>query len=159
MPITPRFTRADIEKELLRRANKINAAIIQRLQMLGEACLNEARTNRTFTDQTGNLISSMGYVIVDHGKIIGQNGFNQTVSASGTASKFGEAGSLIGETLAKSLSNQHANSFALYVVAGMNYAAAVESRGKNVLTSAELYAQTEMPKLMARLAKNIEKMK
>ena len=46
---------------------------------------------------------------------------------------------------------------ALVVVAGMNYAAYVEARGKNVLSSAEHLAERELPRMLEKLITNIKR--
>ena len=48
--------------------------------------------------------------------------------------------------------------YVLVVVAGMNYAVYVESKGRDVLTSAEKLAETELPKMLRQLKDNIRKM-
>jgi len=127
---------------------KIHEAIIQRLQFLGEKCLTEARTNKTYTDQTGNLTSSIGYVILYEGRQIFTNGFEGEGEGSGK-----------GRQLANDLFKNYGTGYALIVVAGMNYAAHVEARGYNVLASAEQLAEKELPKMLKALSRNIEKMK
>ena len=148
MGLKPRWNQADIERELQQRAQRIETAIINRLSFLGEKCLTECRTNKTYMDQTGNLTAPMGYVIAANGRIIDAKGFN---------GKGGE-GPGKGETLAKELVGRYKSGYVLIVVAGMNYAAAVESSGKNVLASAELLAERELPKMLKALTRNIEKM-
>ena len=46
---------------------------------------------------------------------------------------------------------------ALVVVAGMNYAAYVEARGYNVLSSAEHLAERELPRMLEKLITNIKR--
>lgn len=139
---------------------RVEAAIIRRLQFLGEKCLTEARTNHTYTDQTGNLTSSMGYIVVANGSIVDTAGFNQGVKSisSGTGTKYGGDGSQIGKSLAESLALNYRTGYALIVVAGMSYAAYVESKGFNVLTSAEQLADKQLPVMLAALKRNIDKM-
>ncbi len=158
MGIKATFTQAEIERELQKRAMRIETAIIRRLQFLGEKCLIECRTNKTYMDQTGNLTSSMGYLIVANGRILDVKGFNQSlVGSRGTA--YNNEGSGRGESLAKEAAAKYSSGYALIVVAGMEYAAYVESRGYNVLSSAELLAERELPKMIKALHVNIGKMK
>lgn len=140
---------------------RIESAVIRRLQFLGEKCLIECRTNKTYMDQTGNLTSSMGYLVVANGHVVEIAGFNQGVFSltgnRGTA--FGSEGPKEGEQLARDVADSIGEgSYALIVVAGMDYAAYVEARGYNVLSSAEALAERELPKMMERLRKNIDKM-
>ena len=46
---------------------------IERLQYLGELCVKQARENGSYTDQTGNLRSSIGYAIFQDGKAVVEN--------------------------------------------------------------------------------------
>ena len=47
--------------------------------------------------------------------------------------------------------------YALVVVAGMNYAAYVEAKGYNVLSSAEHLAERELPRMLDKLITNIKR--
>lgn len=149
MGIKPKFSSQQIEAILLRRAKIIENALIQTLLQLGELCIIEMRTNRTFTDRTGNLISSGGYIVVARGRIVKTGGFEGSMSE----------GKGTGKELANTLATKHPDSYALYVVAGMNYAAYVEALGYNVLSSAEQLAEKELPRMLKTLQSNIKKMK
>lgn len=124
---------------------------IRALSLLGEMCIIEAKDRpqeSSWYDQSGNLRSSIGYVIVRDGKIITYSEFNQV--------KQGNDGVKEGKELAKDLAKKYTNGYALIVVAGMNYAEFVEAmENKNVLASAELFARQELPKMMAKLKTQI----
>lgn len=99
-------------------------------------------------DQTGNLRSSIGYVIVMEGRIVSMSDFKQV--------KNGTQGPVEGKALAKKLASNYKTGFALIVVAGMHYAAYVEAMdNKVVLTSAELLARRELPGMMRQLKTQI----
>lgn len=142
--------------------SEINAAIqaeieradmltIHALSLLGEMCVIEAKDRpqeSSWYDQSGNLRSSIGYVIVRDGKIVTYSGFNQVKQGSDGVKK--------GKELANELAKKYTSGYALIVVAGMNYAELVEAmESKNVLASAELFARQEMPKMMAKLKTQI----
>jgi len=142
--------------------SEINAAIqaeieradmltIRALSLLGEMCVIEAKDRpqeSSWYDQSGNLRSSIGYVIVRDGKIVTYSKFNQV--------KQGSDGVKEGKELAQELAKKYTSGYALIVVAGMNYAELVEAMdNKNVLASAELFARQEMPKMMAKLKTQI----
>lgn len=142
--IVPNFTPADIKAMVANKRAKIEKAIIRRLQYLGEKCVNEARDNGDYSDITGNLRGSIGYVVVANGKIVNKD-FQSDGGSAGT-----------GKALAEKLAAQIETGFALIVVAGMNYALYVEAKySKNVLNSAEKLAQRELPRLLAELKKKI----
>ena len=65
-------------------------------------------------------------------------------------------GSKVGYELAKQV-GQQTQGYALVVVAGMNYAVHVESKGRDVLTSAEKQAEKDIAKELADLVTNVKK--
>jgi hypothetical protein len=142
--ITPQFTPADIERILREKIEKYHQKVIRILRIIGEKCINEARTNGSYQDQTGNLRSSIGYVVLQDGKAIEKGGFKLT--------KSGSSGQKEGETFINKVISQYPKGFVLVVVAGMKYAAYVEARNYNVLSSAELLAEKEVPKLLKALS-------
>lgn len=152
MALKPNFTQADIRRKLEQDAKRIEQVIILRLAALGEECVNEARNNGSYIDQTGNLRSSTGYIIARDGKVLTQ--FFETANKDD-----GGKGASTGRKLALELLLGYQKGYVLIVVAGMNYAAKVEARGRNVLASAESYAMKELPGLKAQLARQVARMK
>jgi hypothetical protein len=67
----------------------------------------------------------------------------------------GSEGVKTGQNLAKKWGAKYKNGVSLVVTAGMNYAIHLESKGRDVLTSAELMAKQELPVMVAELKKNI----
>lgn len=136
---------AEIEKEIV-RAHKLT---LRMFSYLGEKCLIEARDRPqsvSWIDHTGNLRSSVGYVVVYNGSIVKYGGF----TGLGTEGK-GE-----GKSLAESLASKFHSCYALVVVAGMNYASKVEAiENKCVLASAELLALNTVPSMMLQLKEQI----
>lgn len=128
-------------------AERANMLTIRALSYLGELCVIEAKDRpqeSSWFDHSGNLRSSIGYVIVHNGKIIKYSDFNQV--------KQGTDGIKEGKELAKELAKQYTNGYALVIVAGMNYAELVEAMdNKNVLASAESFARKELPNMMEKL--------
>lgn len=126
---------------------RAEALIIRALSYLGEQCVIEAKDRpqeSSWFDQSGNLRSSIGYVIVHNGKIIKYSKFNQV--------KQGSEGVKTGRELAEALAKKYSSSYALIVIAGMNYAELVEAmENKVVLASAELFARQELPEMMRKL--------
>lgn len=120
------------------------------LAELGERMLTDARNDvgkvRCFTDRTGNLRSSIGYVVVQQGQIV-----SEACGAPVVASAGYEAGSRPAQVQAESLA--HAGAVAstldkektwLVFVAGMDYASHVEARGFDVVTGTfDRYSSSE----------------
>lgn len=142
--ITPQFTPADIERMLQEKIAKYEDKIVRILRFVGEKCINEAREYGSYQDRTGNLRSSIGYVVLKDGKSIEKGGFQLT--------KSGGNGQKEGEAFINKVISQYSKGFVLVVVAGMTYASYVEARNYNVLTSAELLAEREVPKLLKALS-------
>lgn len=124
---------------------KATEALISTFAYVGEACVREARLKANFRDQTGNLRSSIGYVLLYDGKVVQNSDFS--------AVKGGSEGSTIGAEFAKKIGVEKAKNkgVTLIVVAGMNYATHVVARGYDVLDSAEILAKQIVPKMLSKL--------
>ena len=122
MPLIPGFSQGDVDRRINRFAVSIEQRIIWTLAMVGENFVNDARTIRTYKDQTGNLRSSIGYIIARDGNIIQEN-------IEGKAEGRAQAKEIANEVL-----RENSKGFILIVVAGMEYAVAVESKGYDVIT-------------------------
>lgn len=142
---------AEIDALLRKEAERVEELTIRALARLGEMCVTEARDRPSMTswiDQTGNLRSSIGYVIVRDGEIISLSDFRQVNN--------GREGVESGKELATELAKAYSTGYALIVVAGMRYAVFVEAmENKVVLSSAELFARNELPKMLAKLKQQI----
>ena len=152
MAIKPNFTKDDVRKRFDAFLNEIEKKQIVRLQRLGEMCLVEARTNKGYMMQTGALLSSTGYEVFVDGVAI----HSQFDAASGAESNAAETGIKSGQNIAETI-GKGTKGIALVVVAGMNYAAYVEAKGYNVLSSAEHLAERELPRMLEKLISKIKR--
>ena len=152
MAIKPNFTKDDVRKRFDAFLNEIEKKQIAGLQRLGEMCLVEARTNKGYMMQTGALLSSTGYEVFVDGVAI----HSQFDAASGAESNAAETGIKSGQSIAETI-GKGTKGIALVVVAGMNYAAYVEAKGYNVLSSAEHLAERELPRMLEKLISNIKR--
>ena len=152
MGIKANFTKDDVRNRFDAFLNEIEKKQIARLQRLGERCLIEARNNKGYMMQTGALLSSTGYQVFVDGVAV----HTQFDAASGAESGAAAKGMKAGQTIADKVGKQ-TKGVALVVVAGMNYAAYVEARGYNVLSSAEHLAQRELPRMLEKLITNIKR--
>lgn len=152
MGIKANFTKDDVRKQFDEFLDMVEQKQIARLQRLGEMCLIEARNNKGYMMQTGALLSSTGYEVFVDGVAI----HSQFDAASGAASGAAAKGIKFGQTIAEKVGKE-TKGVALVVVAGMNYAAYVEARGKNVLSSAEHLAERELPRMLEKLITNIKR--
>lgn len=131
--------------------SKVEAAIntvLYNLCYVGEQVVNEAKSTNTYKDQTNNLRSSLGYVVVRDGQIFNLQKF--TKSGVGTEGD-GSEGVQTGTAYATQLAASYPRGIYLIVVAGMKYAIHVSNKGYNVLESAELLAEKLVPKMLADL--------
>lgn len=150
MGIVPNFKRADVQKRFDAFLDQIVKQQIKRAQMLGEMCVNHARSipkEQGFEDQTGNLRSSIGYMVFVDGVAI-HSFYNQV--------KEGATGVKAGEALAKKM-GQDQKGVCLIVTAGMNYAIYLEAKGRDVITGAEHLAERELPRMLEKLVTNIQR--
>lgn len=152
MGVKANFTKEDVKKRIDAFLEEIQKKQIARLQELGEKCLIEARTNKGYMMQTGALISSTGYQVFVDGVAI----HSRFDAASGAESEAAAKGIKAGETIAQQVGKQ-TKGVALVVVAGMNYAAYVEARGYNVLSSAKNLAERELPRMLEKLISKIKR--
>lgn len=151
MAIKANFTQADIRRRLDVFLDEIERQQIEILQELGERCLTEARENRGYMDQSGALNSSTGYQVFVDGVAV----HTKFEKASGGSDESAKAkGVKAGQELSEQVGRE-TKGVALVVVAGMNYAAYVETK-KNVLASAERLAKRELPKMLEQLVGNIK---
>lgn len=109
---------------------QIVSKLIKPLQFAGETFVNEARTNNTYFDDTGNLRSSIGYIILIDGKVVDASFAKQS------GSNDGDLGKLQGQTFASEVADEFPKGLVLIGVAGMEYAASVEAHGYDVITGA-----------------------
>lgn len=149
MGISANFNINDIDVTFKALLAEVDRQLIESLTRVGEEAVKLAKMippERGFKDRTGNLRSSIGYVVLVDGK---------PVNVAFAAVKGGHAGVNEGQRLALQVGSK-TEGYALVVVAGMNYAVHVESKGRDVLTSAEKFAEKEVAKHLADLVTNIK---
>jgi hypothetical protein len=123
MPLIPGFRGQDTDRQVDRFVVSVEERIIMTLAMVGEKFVNDARNIRTYQDQTGNLRSSIGYIIAKDGHIVVED-------VEGKAQGKAQA-----KRIAREILQENKQGFVLIGVAGMSYAAAVEAKGYSVITS------------------------
>lgn len=91
--------------------------------------------DESFHDVTGNLRSSIGGAVYDHGKVYFSTEFAQVLE--------GSTGSARGRSMVQSLAGQYSDCVAMTMVAAMDYAETVEARdSKDVLESTRIWAES-----------------
>lgn len=156
MGIKPQFTKNDIRKRLDAFLEEVEKAEIEALAKLGEECVTHAReipAEVGFKDQTGNLRSSMGYVIFKDGVAI--HTWYEKVPPKKPKEGVVYDGMERGKHLAEQVGSV-TKGIVLVVTAGMNYATYVEAKGRDVLASAELLAQRKLPQILSDFIDDIK---
>lgn len=140
MPAKTKIPKTQIAAEFDAFEKEMTRRIVTMLSKLGEECVNEARKNGSYRDDTGNLRSSVGYLIAVDGSIQ-----KQSFAPIGNA-KDGDTGVKKAEAFAHDVVKNFTHDIVLIIVAGMEYASYVANRGYDVLDSAEMWAKKEAPK-------------
>lgn len=112
--------------------------IIIQLQYLGQECVSRIRgrgQSESWIDRTGNLRSSIGSAVYENGKKKLSTAFESVID--------GQEGSEAGKRMIDALAKEYSQTYAMVVVAGMDYASYVENmNGKDVLASTRLWAES-----------------
>lgn len=140
--------------ELFDKAAKIIFDRVQyNLNYLGLLCIKRIRDrsgDESWYDQTGNLRSSIGYAIYSYGRKQIESTFDSVLGSS--------EGSEKGRKMVADLASKYSDTYALVVVAAMEYADYVEAiDSKDVLASTEIYAKSEVNRYMEKAIKEAEK--
>ncbi|MCM1166756.1 MAG: hypothetical protein NC401_12190 [Ruminococcus sp.] len=158
--IVPQYDLNKIAAKLKTSVEDAVANVIKRLQYIGEKCIEIARENGDYNDITGNLRSSIGYVVLHDGVVVTQSVTRPTSVAPGERAVKrtrkdgteyiakqkiggdGAQGTKAANELLSRLQSKYPRGCVLIVCAGMEYAAYVENvHGKRVLVDAELKAE------------------
>lgn len=135
--LTPMWTEREVERWFNRFIDRAEEQLYKLLQRAGEEFVKVARNSGKYDDHTGNLRSSIGYVIVINGEIVTEN-FEQS-KKKGTDKTTGVNQA---SRLAQDIAKIYDKGFVLIGVAGMQYAVYVEAmENKDVISSASI--QTE----------------
>ncbi len=139
--------------ELFRQAAKIIFDRVQyNLNYLGLLCVRRIRDrsgNDSWFDQTGNLRSSVGYAIYSNGQKQIESAFDSVLG--------GSEGSQKGRKMVDELAGKYSDTYALVVLAAMEYAEFVEAiESKDVLASTEVYAKSVVSKYLKKAIREAE---
>ena len=122
--LIPLWSNSDVSKIFNKLQNQTDAAIVNLLARTGEEFIKLARGIKTYQDHTGNLRSSIGYIIIRNGvRLIGE------ISPAGVGTDQ-HSGVDEGRKLLRELSAIYNTGYVLICCAGMKYAALVEAGGE-----------------------------
>ena len=139
-----------LKKDLQAKMTEISDFIIFRFGQIGEEAVKTARDSGRYNDITGNLRSSIGYVVLYDGKVMSQGGFQPTNGKDGN----GDKGIQKGMAFLDKLKAKFPWGITLIICAGMEYAAYVEyHKDLDVLHSAEQITEKLVNELLDGIAK------
>lgn len=144
----------DMMAKLNSKAQRIVERYLEELDKLGydaNGYIRNRTAEESWMDQSGNLRSSIGYIVVHDGEIRKSGGFERVNGPK--RDKSSADGSAEGRSYAERLAANYPTGYALIVVAGMEYAAYVEAKAnKDVLAGGEIFLKKEVRKLVRRLS-------
>lgn len=144
------FTPAQFDRWFEVFEEQAEVAIYKKLQEAGEYFVKMARESGTYQDQTGNLRSSIGYVIVKDSTVLFKN-FAKAGKPK-AESKEPITGDQVGERLATRIASG-IKGFVLVGVAGMNYSVYVEAKGREVISGSALQTEVWLRKSIQQIFK------
>jgi hypothetical protein len=130
------FSSSDLDRWMEIFQENAQAKLIRYMKLAGEEFVKLARENGSYDNQTENLRSSIGYVVTLDGKILIED--FQVVGS-------GQEGVAKARQLALNVAGKMGG-IVLIGVAGMEYAAAVESKGFEVISNSSLLAEQFLKK-------------
>ena len=133
--MTPLFTFDEMERWFDHFQSKAEDKMHVFLQAGGEKFIEVARRSGSYKDQTGNLRSSIGYIIAKDGEVVTENFKEGDKGTDKTTGKYK------GRRLAEEVSLSYTGGYVLVGVAGMEYAAAVEAKGYEVVSGANVQCE------------------
>lgn len=143
---TTNINQQKVQRALVAYIDRFEKKLIQKFQFAAEKFVAAARSKTpdegSFEDQTGNLRSSIGYVILRHGNPVMEN-FQVT--------KNGDLGLKNAKKFLKKLAANHPRGIVLIVCAGMDYALIVESKGKDVITGSSIQLMNDVRKMIENI--------
>lgn len=136
---------AELIANLDTTVERLDEVINSTMAKVGEDAVAVARLVGNYNDITGNLRSSIGYVLLNDGKEIVRG---QTRAFAGSKGD-GSDGVRTGEEFIEAIQGDYPEGKALLLTAGMEYASYVEDiHGKDVLATAFEQAKRQLPALL-----------
>jgi len=144
MPIKANFSDSYLKEIMNQFTGAVTDSVSDAMRMACLKMVERAKQTNTYKDRTGNLRSSIGYVLYHNGK---------EISRQFEIVKDGGDGIRKGSALAREVASEYGKGFVAVVVAGMNYAAYVEAKGKDVITGSSLGFSADMAKYLKVVTK------
>lgn len=136
MGLKANFDIAEVDAFISKKIEAIEKKLIKKLIQGGKQFVTLARENGGYMNITDNLRSSIGFMVLKDG---GLQALSFKQMGKGTKGKIEAIA--FAQNLAKTQFNK---GIVLLVVAGMKYAASVESRGKDVITGSSQTVESSL---------------
>ncbi|MFN3341900.1 MAG: hypothetical protein ACK40M_04340 [Flavobacteriales bacterium] len=146
--LVPKFSKEQIKREVRAWKKRVENALILNMKAAGEQFIISVRNNNTYQDRTGNLRSSTGYIIMKDGRQLFQD-YETLPGPDGS----GKEGTRAAKRVIREASKRFPRGFVLIGVAGMDYAAAVEAKGFDVISNGAIEAEAALKAAVRRLTK------
>ena len=134
-----------VKRAIREQAERMKRAYIRDLNYIGTKVVSDIRDSVVsyWMDDTGNLRNSIGYILLEDGRRIGEN-FKEVNST-------GKEGMPKAKAFADELQKQYPSGYVLIIVAGMEYAAYVEAiESRQVLTGGAKLAKDLLAEINAK---------
>lgn len=143
MGLTANFNISQIDGFITLKIEALEKKLVKKLIDSGRQFVKLARENGGYNNVTDNLRSSIGFMVLKDGVVLNLN-FRQVGSGTkGKIEAIAFAQGLAGTT--------YNNGYVLLVVAGMKYAASVESRGKDVITGSSQVVESFLKEAITKI--------
>lgn len=140
------FTMGDVKADIDKAKQGFEDSLLDEFRRTGEQFIADARSIRTYQDQTGNLRSSIGYALFKDGQMLEQTFPGGDITGSGSV-------------LAKEVARSYPKGVLLVVVAGMFYAQYVEAKSYDVLTGSSYAAEAKIKERVKKLFEMLNRKK
>lgn len=144
MAIKDRTNWQQVERSFQQVQDEYNKRAAEWMSMLGERVVKYAREHGNYTDRTGNLRQSIGYVVVQGGRVV-KNGFSPVT-------KQNESRAYAIEVAIRLPPHK---TFLVWV-AGMRYARYVEAKGFDVLQGSADWVEATAERLKAEFGQYLK---
>lgn len=140
----------EVREHIKAQLEEMEESIVTVLCYVGEKAVSYARDNGEYRNITGNLRSSINYIVLKDGEPI-QIGEPVTYPNLGGDGE-GQDGASVASELLDRLKDNYPEGYVLIVCAGMNYASYVEDlHGLDVLTGSQLDAEKTAERMIKKL--------
>lgn len=145
-----------LQQRLLRMKEAVEIRLDMELRQLGEDAVTHAKENKGYHDRTANLKNSISYALYKDGEPVMQS-IGQIPEPEATK----EGQEQVEDNLTRFATKDGVvapKGYTLIVVAGMNYGAAVESKGYNVLYLTGKWMHDKMKEILQEVLEDAKEL-